>query len=128
MPRKKRHRYVRAVFGSKDRRFPKRDPEIEAMYPGPLRPSCDRRVIARPHRCESLSIDVAKPNSDYEYAAMSALGANRTRWLLFFSIAADAIMKRPTLVIHVIAVIESWGGGGEGFRDSSPCAQRQHGT
>jgi hypothetical protein len=40
MPRKnKRRRYVRAVFGSKDRRFPKRDPEIEAMYPGHLLPS-----------------------------------------------------------------------------------------
>ena len=39
MPRKKRHRYVRAVFGSKDRRFPKRDPEIEAMYPGHCIPS-----------------------------------------------------------------------------------------
>ena len=32
----KRHRYIRAVFGQKDRRFPKRDPEIEAMYPGHL--------------------------------------------------------------------------------------------
>ena len=40
MPRDhKRHRYIRAVFGSKDRRFPKRDPEIEAMYPGHLLPS-----------------------------------------------------------------------------------------
>jgi hypothetical protein len=45
MPRKpeprhnKRHRYARAVFGEKDRRFPKRDPEIEAMYPGHLLPS-----------------------------------------------------------------------------------------
>jgi len=39
MPRKKRHRYIRAVFGPKDRRFPKRDPEIEAMYPGHLIPS-----------------------------------------------------------------------------------------
>jgi hypothetical protein len=40
MPRKnKRHRYIRAVFGSKDRRFPKRDSEIEAMYPGHLLPS-----------------------------------------------------------------------------------------
>ena len=35
----KRHRYIRAVFGAKDRRFPKRDPEIEAMYPGHLLPS-----------------------------------------------------------------------------------------
>src|SRR5262249_58488827 len=39
MPRKKRHRYIRAVFGPKDRRFPKRDPEIEALYPGHLIPS-----------------------------------------------------------------------------------------
>jgi hypothetical protein len=42
MPRKpitKRRRYVRAVFGSKDRRFPKRDPEIEGMYPGHFLPS-----------------------------------------------------------------------------------------
>ena len=37
--RNKRHRYARAVFGTKDRRFPKRDPEIEAMYPGHLIPS-----------------------------------------------------------------------------------------
>jgi hypothetical protein len=35
----KRRRYIRAVFGTKDRRFPKRDPEIEAMYPGHLLPS-----------------------------------------------------------------------------------------
>jgi hypothetical protein len=35
----KRHRYIRAVFGPKDRRFPKRDPEIEAMYPGHCIPS-----------------------------------------------------------------------------------------
>ena len=35
----KRPRYIRAVFGLKDRRFPKRDPEIEAMYPGHLLPS-----------------------------------------------------------------------------------------
>ena len=35
----KRPRYIRAVFGLKDRRFPKRDPEIEAMYPGHLIPS-----------------------------------------------------------------------------------------
>jgi hypothetical protein len=27
----KRHRYIRAVFGPKDRRFPKRDPEIEEL-------------------------------------------------------------------------------------------------
>ena len=39
MPKKKRRRYIRAVFGPKDRRFPKRDPEIEAMYPGHLLPS-----------------------------------------------------------------------------------------
>jgi len=39
MPRKKRHRYIRAVFGPKDRRFPKRDLEIEAMYPGHLIPA-----------------------------------------------------------------------------------------
>ena len=39
MPRKPGRRYIRAVFGSKDRRFPKRDPEIEAMYPGHLLPS-----------------------------------------------------------------------------------------
>ena len=39
MPRKnKRRRYVRAVFGPRDRRFPKRNPEIEAMYPGHLLP------------------------------------------------------------------------------------------
>jgi hypothetical protein len=37
--RNKRHRYARAVFGTKDRRFPERDPEIEAMYPGHLLPS-----------------------------------------------------------------------------------------
>jgi hypothetical protein len=37
--RNKRRRYIRAVFGSKDRRFPKRDPEIEAMYPGHLIPA-----------------------------------------------------------------------------------------
>jgi hypothetical protein len=39
MPRKPGRRYIRAVLGSKDRRFPKRDPEIEAMYPGHLLPS-----------------------------------------------------------------------------------------
>jgi hypothetical protein len=36
---RKRRRYIRAVFGTKDRRFPKRDPEIEAMYPGHLLPT-----------------------------------------------------------------------------------------
>jgi hypothetical protein len=37
MPRKQRtrRRYPGAVYGSKDWRFPKRDPEIEAMYPEP---------------------------------------------------------------------------------------------
>jgi hypothetical protein len=35
----KRRRYIRAVFGSKDQRFPKRDPEIEALLPGHLIPS-----------------------------------------------------------------------------------------
>jgi hypothetical protein len=35
----KRRRYIRAVFGPKDRHFPKRDPEIEAMYPGHCIPS-----------------------------------------------------------------------------------------
>jgi hypothetical protein len=35
----KLRRYIRAVFGSKDRRFPKRHPEIEAMYPGHCIPS-----------------------------------------------------------------------------------------
>ena len=41
MPRRqnKRRRYIRGVFGPKDRRFPKRDPEIEAMYPGHFLPS-----------------------------------------------------------------------------------------
>ncbi len=48
MPRKrKRHRYARAVYGAKDRRFPKRSPEIEAMYPGHLLP-------ASPHMLEAL--------------------------------------------------------------------------
>ena len=31
---RRRRRYVRAVFGPKERRFPKRDPIIEALYPG----------------------------------------------------------------------------------------------
>ena len=35
---KTRRRYPRAVYGTKDRRFPKRDPEVEAMYPGHLLP------------------------------------------------------------------------------------------
>jgi hypothetical protein len=49
MPGKnKRHRYVRAVYGPTDRRYPKRDPTIEAMYPGHLLPSIvnARRLIA----------------------------------------------------------------------------------
>jgi hypothetical protein len=37
MPRK--HRYIRAVYGPIDRRFPKRHPTIEAMYPGHFLPS-----------------------------------------------------------------------------------------
>jgi hypothetical protein len=37
MPRK--HRYIRAVYGPIDRRFPKRHPAIEAMYPGHFLPS-----------------------------------------------------------------------------------------
>ena len=44
MPKKTRRRYIRAVFGPKDRRFPKRDPEIEAMYPGHLLPSSPRML------------------------------------------------------------------------------------
>ena len=35
----KRRRYIRAVYGPIDRRFPKRDPEIEELYPGHLIPS-----------------------------------------------------------------------------------------
>jgi hypothetical protein len=38
-PAKKRRRYPRAVYGTEDRRFPKRDPEVEAMYPGHLLPA-----------------------------------------------------------------------------------------
>jgi hypothetical protein len=37
MPRKRR--YIRAVYGPIDQRFPKRHPEIEAMYPGYFLPS-----------------------------------------------------------------------------------------
>jgi hypothetical protein len=37
--KRKRHRFPRAVYGTKDRRFPKCDPEIEAMYPGHLLPA-----------------------------------------------------------------------------------------
>jgi hypothetical protein len=40
MPKRhKRRRYARAVYGPPDRRFPKRDPEIEAMYPGHVIPA-----------------------------------------------------------------------------------------
>ena len=39
MVRRHLHRYVRAVYGPMDRRFPKRDPEIEAMYPGHMIPA-----------------------------------------------------------------------------------------
>jgi hypothetical protein len=35
----KRRRYARAACGAKHRRFPKRDPAIEAMYPGHLLPT-----------------------------------------------------------------------------------------
>jgi hypothetical protein len=35
----RKRRYVRAVYGPIDRRFPKRHPEIEAMYPGHFLPS-----------------------------------------------------------------------------------------
>jgi hypothetical protein len=51
----KRRRYIRAVFGPKDRRFPKRDPEIEAMYPGHCIPSSP---LATPRmlRCRGLSV------------------------------------------------------------------------
>ena len=37
MPSKRR--YTRAVYGPIDRRFPKRHPAIEAMYPGHFLPS-----------------------------------------------------------------------------------------
>jgi hypothetical protein len=37
MPRKRR--YIRAVYGPIDRRFPKRHPAVEAMYPGHFLPS-----------------------------------------------------------------------------------------
>ena len=35
----KKHRYIRAVCGPIDRRFPKRHPAIEVMYPGHFLPS-----------------------------------------------------------------------------------------
>ena len=38
-PKNKRHRYIRAVYGPIDRRFPERNPEIEALYPGHFLPS-----------------------------------------------------------------------------------------
>jgi hypothetical protein len=59
MPRKnKRHRYIRALFGPKDRRFPKRDPEIEAMYPGHLLPSSAQMLEELLRR--SLELEQAK--------------------------------------------------------------------
>jgi hypothetical protein len=36
---RRKHRYIRAVYGPIDRRFPKRHPAIEAMYPGHFLPS-----------------------------------------------------------------------------------------
>jgi hypothetical protein len=48
VPRK--HRHVRAVYGPIDRRFPKRHPEIEAMYPGhflPVSPQMLEELLRR---------------------------------------------------------------------------------
>ena len=39
MPKKKRRRYPRTVCGPPERRYPKRDPEIKAMYPGHALPA-----------------------------------------------------------------------------------------
>jgi hypothetical protein len=36
---RRKRRYARAVYGPIDRRFPKRHPAIEAMYPGHFLPS-----------------------------------------------------------------------------------------
>ena len=72
MPRKKRHRYIRAVFGPKDRRFPKRDPEIEAMYPGHLLPSSPQMLEELLRRSLELEQSVI-------FFLLSARGRRRSR-------------------------------------------------
>jgi hypothetical protein len=58
----KRRLYTRAVFGSKDRRFPKRDPEIEAIYPGHLLPSSPQmlEVLRRSLELELFGCDARR--------------------------------------------------------------------
>jgi hypothetical protein len=52
MPRK--HRYIHAVYGPIDRRFPKRHPAIEAMYPGHFLPSSPQMLEELPQRSLEL--------------------------------------------------------------------------
>jgi hypothetical protein len=72
MPRKKRHRYIRAVFRPKERRFPKRDPEIEAMYPGHLLPSSPQMLEELLRRSLELEQSVI-------FFLLSARGRRRSR-------------------------------------------------
>jgi hypothetical protein len=59
MPGKnKRHRYVRAVYGPTDRRYPKRDPTIEAMYPGHLLPSSPQMLEELLRRSLELELSI----------------------------------------------------------------------
>jgi hypothetical protein len=51
-------RYVRAVYGPKDRRYPKRDPTIEAIYPGHLLPSSPQMLEELLRRSLELELSI----------------------------------------------------------------------
>ena len=72
MPRKKRHRYIRAVYGPIDRRFPKRDTEIEALYPGHFLPSSPQMLEELLRRSLELEQSVI-------FFLLSARGRRRSR-------------------------------------------------
>jgi hypothetical protein len=55
-----RRRYPRAVYGTKDRRFPKRDPAIEAMYPGHLLPASPQMLEELLRRSLELELSLNK--------------------------------------------------------------------
>ena len=61
MPRKRR--YIRAVYGPIDRRFPKRHPAIEAMYPGHFLPSSPQMLEELLRR--SLELEIAYAAASY---------------------------------------------------------------
>ena len=58
MPRKRR--YIRGVYGPIDRRFPKRHPEIEAMYPGHFLPSSPQMLEELLRRSLELELSLTQ--------------------------------------------------------------------